>query len=148
MRVIVVRVQRAICKVDGITTGQIEKGFLLLVGFKNGDDSLVLPKMVKKVSGLRIFEDENNKLNKGLKEVNGDILSISQFTLYADMKNGNRPSFTNAMPGSMAKLLYDEFNKNLEDLGFKVEKGIFGADMKLEYINDGPCTIILDSDCL
>ncbi len=147
MRVIVQRVLNAKCLVDGQVVSQIGQGFLLLVGFCKSDTTEILPKMVKKVAGLRIFEDENHKLNKSLTDVKGNILSISQFTLYASMKSGNRPSFTEAMPGDKAILLFNEFNSLLHDtLNISIQEGVFGADMKLDFINDGPCTIILDSN--
>lgn len=146
MRVIVQRVTRASCSVNNEIVSKIDTGFMLLVGFNSNDDKTVIPKMVKKVSGLRIFEDENGKMNRSLHDVNGKILSISQFTLYANCKNGNRPSFTEAMPGNEAILLYNEFNNALRENNFEVLDGVFGEYMKIDFINDGPCTIILDSN--
>lgn len=146
MRVVVQRVKKASCLVDDNITGQIEKGFLLFIGFKSDDTKLESDKILKKVIGLRIFEDENGKMNKSLSDVKGEILAISQFTLYADCKHGNRPSFTQAMKYDQAISYYESFCKALEDNGYKVFRGIFGADMKIELINDGPVTIILDSD--
>ena len=145
MRVVVQRVKYASCTVDGKITGKIDKGFLLLVGFKKGDTLLEMNKVLKKVIGLRIFEDEEGKMNKSLSDVSGDILAISQFTLYADSRKGNRPSFVEAMEFDKASNYYDLFCDELSK-SFKVEKGIFGADMKIELLNDGPVTIILDSD--
>ena len=147
MRVVLQRVSKASVKVDGAITGEIEQGFLLLVGITPGDDELIVRKLARKCAELRIFEDENGKLNKGLKDVQGSILSISQFTLYADCKKGRRPGFDKAAKGDVAEPLYELFNKILrEEYELKVETGIFGADMKVELLNDGPVTIILDSE--
>lgn len=147
MRVVLQRVSKASVKVDGAITGEIEQGFLLLVGITPGDDEPVVRKLARKCAELRIFEDENGKLNKGLKDVQGSILSISQFTLYADCKKGRRPGFDKAAKGDIAEPLYELFNKILrEEYELKVETGIFGADMKVELLNDGPVTIILDSE--
>jgi len=148
MRVVVQRVKEASCVVDGNITGACKKGFLLFIGYKNDDTDIEMQKCLKKVSGLRIFEDENGKMNKSLKDVDGSILAISQFTLYADCKHGNRPSFTEAMEFNKANEMYKKFVDLLRKDGFKVETGIFGADMKISLINDGPVTIILDTDNL
>lgn len=148
MRLVIQRVSEATCKIDGNITGSINKGFMILVGIGLDDDKQVVEKMANKVAKLRIFEDENEKMNLDLNSVNGDILSISQFTLYADTSKGNRPSFNLARKGDEAKELYEYFNEVLSNLGFKVETGIFGADMKISLCNDGPVTIILDSDNL
>ena len=145
MRVVVQRVKYASCTVDEKITGKIDKGFLLLIGFKKGDTLLEMNKVLKKVIGLRIFEDEEGKMNKSLSDVDGNILAISQFTLYADSRKGNRPSFVEAMEFDKASSYYDLFCDELSKI-LKVEKGIFGADMKIELLNDGPVTIILDSD--
>ena len=146
MRLIVQRVSEASCKVDGKITGQIDQGFMVLVGLGLNDDEAVVKKMAEKFSKLRIFEDENGKINRSIYDVEGRVLSISQFTLYADCAKGNRPSFTDALGGEKAKRLYDLFNTCLRDLGLQVEEGIFGADMKISLVNDGPVTIILDSE--
>ena len=148
MRVVVQRVKHSGCTVDSKLICSIDKGFMLLIGFKKTDTLVELEKVIKKVSGLRIFEDENGKMNKSLKDVNGEILAISQFTLYADSKHGNRPSFTEAMEYRKANEYYDLFCDKLNQLGLVTKKGIFGADMKIDLINDGPVTIILDSDDL
>ena len=148
MRLIVQRVSEASCKVDGKITGQIDQGFMVLVGLGLNDDEAEVKKMAEKFSKLRIFEDENGKINRSIYDVEGRVLSISQFTLYADCAKGNRPSFTDALGGEKAKRLYDLFNTCLRDLGLQVEEGIFGADMKIALVNDGPVTIILDSEVL
>ena len=148
MRLVIQRVQRADCKVDSLLTGQIEKGFMVLVGLGQNDDEAIVEKMALKMSKLRIFEDENGKINRSIYDVDGKVLSISQFTLYADCAKGNRPSFTDALGGERAKQLYLYFNECLRKLDLHVEEGIFGADMKVSLVNDGPVTIILDSEVL
>lgn len=144
MKVVLQRVKYASCTVDNKITGEITKGYLLLVGFTNGDDTSKIDKAVKKILGLRIFEDENNKMNLSLKQVEGKILSISQFTLYADTNCGNRPSFVNALNPLEANELYKIFNDKLREQGYTVEEGIFGAHMDIKLLNDGPCTIIYE----
>lgn len=148
MRLVIQRVNNASCKVDASITGQIENGFMILVGFGLNDDKNIVEKLAEKVSKLRVFEDEEGKMNKSLFDVSGKILSISQFTLYADCSKGNRPSFTNALSGDKAIELYKYFNDCLRKLNISVEEGIFGADMKINLLNDGPVTIILDSEDL
>lgn len=148
MRVVVQRALNASCTVDGEVTGAIDKGFLLFIGYKENDTLEDEERILKKVSGLRIFEDEAGKMNKSLKDVNGSILAISQFTLYADCKKGNRPSFTEAMRFNEANNRYLGFCNRLKEMGYQVETGVFGADMKISLTNDGPVTIILDSDRL
>lgn len=145
MRVVIQRAKNAKCTVKGQMTGQIDHGYCIFVGFNNEDTEEIIDKMIHKILFLRIFEDENGKMNKSIQDVNGSILSISQFTLYADCKKGNRPSFTNAGKPDLATVLYDQFNQKLQNQGMHVEKGIFGADMKIELLNDGPVTIVLDS---
>lgn len=144
MRIVIQRVKSASCTVDNQITGSIEQGFMVLVGFCEDDNEATVSKMAAKLKKLRIFEDENGRMNLGLKDINGSILSISQFTLYADCKSGNRPSFSKAMKADKAIVLYNYFNKLLED-EFNVAKGIFGSDMKISLLNDGPVTIIMDS---
>ena len=144
MKVIVQRAKQAKCIIDGKVVGEIDNGYMLLVGFTHTDTSEQVDKMVKKVLNLRIFKDENDKMNLNIKQVNGSILSISQFTLYADPNSGNRPSFINSMNATDASKMYDEFNEKLRKEGMKVETGVFGADMKIDFINDGPVTIILE----
>lgn len=146
MRVIVQRVTNADCKVDGNITGKIDKGYMILVGFGLNDDEKIAIKMAEKLSKLRVFEDEQGKMNLSIFDVGGKILSISQFTLYADCAKGNRPSFTNAKPAAEAERLYLFFDEQLRKLSLEVEEGIFGADMKISLLNDGPVTIILDSE--
>ena len=145
MRTVIQRTAHASCTVEGKITGKIEKGYMLLTGFSPEDSKETAAKMALKISKLRIFEDENGKMNLSIFEVGGKILSISQFTLYADCTKGNRPSFIGAMNPGEATVLYDYFNECLRNTGLEVETGIFGADMKIELLNDGPVTIILDS---
>ena len=146
MRVVLQRVKHASCTIDGTVTGKIEQGLMLLVGITSTDTKEILEKVAKKCVELRIFEDENGKMNLGLKDINGKILSISQFTLYADCKKGRRPGFTNAARPEIASPMYDQFNDILRSYDVNVETGVFGADMKIELLNDGPVTIILDSE--
>ena len=148
MRVVVQRVSNANCKVDDKITGQIEKGFMLLVGFGLNDNYQIIEKMAEKISKLRIFDDENGKVNKSIFDIGGKILSISQFTLYADCTKGNRPSFTDALGGERAIEYYKYFNDCLRKLNLEVQEGIFGANMKISLLNDGPTTILLDSEVL
>lgn len=145
MRILIQRVSRASCKVDGRVTGEIQKGFLCLVGFTKTDTIEDVHLLSNKTIGLRVFEDENHKMNRALQDIGGSILAISQFTLYADCKHGNRPSFTNALEFNYANELYDAYCRDLEGNNIPVAKGIFGADMKIELLNDGPVTILLDS---
>ncbi len=144
MRVVVQRVLKASCLVDGTVVSTISQGLLLLVGLKHSDTTQEVTKMAQKISKMRIFEDQSGKMNLSLMDIKGEILSISQFTLYANPYNGNRPSFTEAMNPSFAKTLYEKFNDELRALGIKVENGIFGADMKLDIVCDGPVTINLE----
>ena len=144
MRVVVQRVKRASCTIEGEIYSKIDTGFLLLVGFTHTDSIKEVKYLAKKIAGLRVFEDENGKMNLSLKAVNGKILSISQFTLYADTKDGNRPAFINAMKPDMANELYNLFNEELRSYDIEVYTGIFGSDMKIDLLNDGPVTIIYD----
>ena len=147
MRVVVQRCSRAEVRIDGQVAGQIGKGFMVLVGVTDGDGRQEAELLAKKVAQMRVFEDGDGKMNLGLKEVDGAILSISQFTLYADCKKGNRPSFINAARPEVAEPLYDYFNEVLRtQYGLQVEKGRFGADMKVDFVNDGPVTILLDTE--
>lgn len=144
MKVVVQRAKAANVKVDGKEVGQISKGLLLLVGFTQTDTDKEIDWMVNKVLNLRIFDDEDGVMNKSVKDVKGEILSVSQFTLYADSRKGNRPSYLNALRGEEAIVLYDKFNQKLKEQNIVVETGIFGADMKVSFTNDGPVTIILE----
>lgn len=146
MRFVIQRVSNAVCKVDDQITGEINRGFLVFIGVREGDSKAEADKLVKKMLGLRIFEDENGKTNLGLKDVTGSLLLISQFTLYADCKKGFRPSFTNAGNPQMANELYQYIIEECKKENQNVQTGIFGADMKIELLNDGPFTIILDSN--
>lgn len=144
MKVLVQRVLSSSVEVDNKIVGQINKGLMLLVGFTDSDTDKEIDYMVDKIINLRIFDDENGVMNKSLIDVNGSILSISQFTLYADTRKGRRPSYIKALNGDKAILLYDKFNNKLKEENIKVETGIFGADMKVFLINDGPITIMLE----
>ena len=144
MKVVIQRCSNASCKVDGKITGKIDEGLMILVGFCEDDNTETLKYMAKKIVNLRIFPDENNIMNKSVLDIGGSILSISQFTLYADTKKGNRPSYINSMSGSEAIKLYDLFNEKLRKY-INVSTGVFGADMKVNIINDGPTTILLES---
>ncbi len=147
MRIIIQRTFQAEVRIDDHVVGQIGKGFLLLVGVTDGDTQADADYLAKKVAQMRIFEDTEGKMNLSLNEVEGQILSISQFTLYADCRHGNRPSFIKAARPEVADPLYNYFNDVLRhQYGLHVETGRFGADMKVDFINDGPVTIILDSD--
>lgn len=144
MKLVVQRVKNAKVDVDGKTVGSIEKGFLVLLGVTHNDTKETADYLVKKLCNLRVFGDENDKMNLGLKDINGEILIISQFTLYADCTGGNRPSFTNAAKPDFANELYEYFCNKCKENNIKVEKGIFGADMKVSLLNDGPVTIVLE----
>lgn len=146
MKFVIQRVTHASVTVDEKTLGAIGKGFLVLIGVSGTDTKEIADKMVKKLIGLRIFEDENGKTNLDIHAVGGELLLISQFTLYADCHHGNRPSFINAGKPDMASALYEYIIEACRKEVPKVERGEFGADMKVELLNDGPFTIVLDSD--
>ena len=146
MKIVVQRVKEASVTIDGEIHGAIEQGYLLLVGIKDEDDEVIAQKMADKVRKLRIFEDEAGKMNLAIEQIGGKILSISQFTLFADCAKGNRPSFAKAGSPAHAEALYLYFNDCLRKMGLVVEEGIFGADMKVQLLNDGPVTILLDTD--
>jgi len=145
MKLVIQRVIHASCSIDNKIVGKCEKGYMILVGIGLDDNKDIVQKLASKVNKLRIFEDDAGKMNLSIKDVNGSILSISQFTLYADCKGGNRPSFVNAGKPFIAKELYLYFNECLRKEDIHVEEGIFGADMKIDLLNDGPVTIIMDS---
>jgi D-tyrosyl-tRNA(Tyr) deacylase len=146
MRAILQRVSEASCKVDSNITGQIGTGFLVLLGIEDADTTDDVQWLAQKITGMRIFGDENGLMNKTLADVDGDILLISQFTLFAQTKKGNRPSFIRAAKPDKAIPLYEQMIKTLTELtGKKVEAGIFGADMKISLVNDGPVTIVMDT---
>lgn len=145
MRVLVQRSLESNVVIDGKVNGYINKGLVLLVGFTDGDNIQDIEKLAKKVVNLRIFDDENGVMNKSIIDIEGEILSISQFTLYGDAKKGNRPSYIKALNGNEATKLYDLFNDELRKYNIKVDTGIFGADMLVNIKNDGPVTIWLES---
>lgn len=145
MRFIIQRVAKASVTVDGNVTGQIEKGFLVLIGVSEDDTKEIADKMIKKLVGMRIFEDENGKTNLALADVGGSLLLVSQFTLYADCKKGNRPSFIKAGNPQMAEEMYNYIIEQCKKEVENVQVGIFGADMKVQLLNDGPFTVLLDS---
>ena len=145
MRVVLQRVAHASVTVDGEIIGKIQCGFLLLVGVTHDDAMEDMEYLVRKIVQMRIFEDEEGKLNRSIQDIGGEILSVSQFTLYADTKKGNRPSFSKAAPWDVALEMFEQFNGLLRESGIPVETGQFGADMKVELLNDGPVTILLDS---
>ncbi len=144
MKVVVQRVQNANVTVRDKKVGEINKGLLLLVGFTQNETQENIDWMVKKITNLRIFDDQDGIMNISIKDIKGEILSVSQFTLYADSKKGNRPSYIKALNGEEAIILYNKFNKKLKETGLKVEEGIFGEDMQVSLTNDGPITIILE----
>ncbi len=144
MRILVQRSGKACVTVSEKVVGKIDSGLMLLVGFTEGDDLEAVKHLAKKTVNLRIFPDENDVMNKSLLDFGGDILSISQFTLYGDAKKGNRPSYINALKNDLAIPLYDAFNEELRSYGVKVETGVFGADMDIEFTNIGPTTILLE----
>ena len=148
MRFVIQRVTNADVKVDGQTLGEIGKGFMVLIGVSDTDTKEIADKMIKKMIGLRIFEDENGKTNLSLETVGGSLLLISQFTLYANCKKGNRPSFIEAGEPKMAEEMYEYIIEKCRESVPVVERGQFGADMKVSLTNDGPYTIILDSEKL
>ena len=144
MKIIIQRVSSASVSVDSQITGSIGTGYLVLLGVGQSDSKETADRLIKKLINLRIFADENGKTNLSIKQVNGSLLIVSQFTLYADCSHGNRPSFTNAAPPALAEELYEYFIQKCKEEIPTVEHGIFGADMKVELINDGPFTVILE----
>lgn len=146
MRIVLQRVKSASVSIDETVVGKIGVGFVLLVGIADSDTEAELDYLVRKITKLRVFEDLVGKMNLAIEDVGGQILSISQFTLYADTKKGNRPSFTKAGAPDFADKMYQLFNKKLWDTGLTVETGEFGANMQVQLINDGPVTIIFDTE--
>ena len=145
MRCVVQRVSRASVTVEGKITGQVEKGYMVLVGVEQGDDEQDVRYCADKVAGLRVFEDENGKMNRSVKDVGGAVLAVSQFTLLGDARHGRRPSFSNAARPEEANALYEAFCQALRAENIRVETGVFQTDMQVELVNDGPVTILLDS---
>lgn len=144
MKLVIQRVSEAKVEVENKIVGKIGKGFLVLFGAKEGDTKEQADFLVKKLYNLRVFKDENDKMNLSINDIDGELLIVSQFTLYADCQKGNRPSFTNAAKPDIANELYEYFIEECKKMVKKVEKGIFGADMKVSLLNDGPVTIILE----
>lgn len=146
MKAVIQRVAHSTVTVDGELKGSVNQGFMILLGVVQGDTKDDADKLIKKIPVLRIFEDENGKMNRSCLDINGEMLVISQFTLCADCSHGRRPSFINSAPPDEANMLYEYFVEELKKAGVKkVDTGVFGADMKVELLNDGPVTIILDS---
>ena len=145
MRIVLTTVLSASVTIDNEIVGKINRGFCLLVGFTHDDNKEIVDKMIDKMLGLRVFPDENGLTNLSIYDIKGEILSVSQFTLYADLAKGRRPSFVNAMKPDEAKALYGYFNEQVKAKYGAVETGVFGADMKVSSVNDGPFTVILDS---
>jgi len=146
MKIVLQRVLRAQVDIDGETVGKIGKGYLLLLGVSNTDTEEIADKMIEKVARLRIFADDNGKTNLNIEQVEGEVLVVSQFTLYADCRKGNRPSFINAGAPEHAQRLYDYTLNRCRELFKNTQHGIFGADMKVSLVNDGPFTLVLDSE--
>ena len=145
MRIVLTTVTKASVEIDNQVVGQINRGFCVLVGFTHDDTKVVVDKMIDKMLGLRVFMDENGLTNLSIYDVAGEILSVSQFTLYADLAKGRRPSFVNAMKPEDAKALYEYFNEQIKIKFGAVQTGVFGADMKVNSVNDGPFTVVMDS---
>ena len=147
MKIVIQRSLESNVLINNKIVGSINKGMVILVGFTDGDNELIIDKMINKILKLRIFDDEQGIMNKSIQDIEGSILSVSQFTLYADTKKGNRPSYSKAMKSNEASKLYDLFNEKLKKY-INVETGIFGSDMKVNITNDGPVTIIIESEDL
>lgn len=148
MKILIQRSLHSSVTINNVLKGEIDKGLVIFVGFTNNDNEEIIDKMINKLINLRIFTDCEGLMNLSLMDTKGQILSISQFTLYADTSKGRRPSFTEALNPNDASNLYDIFNKKLKDLNIKVQTGIFGSDMKVNITNDGPVTILLDSNSI
>ena len=145
MRIVLQRVLEAKVEVDSVVTGQINKGYLLFIGIANDDNKQIADKMIEKIAKLRIFEDSNGKTNLSIDQLDGEVLLVSQFTLYADCKKGNRPSFLNAGNPDLAKKLYEYIIEKCSVIFKNTQCGVFGANMKVSLVNDGPFTLVLDS---
>ena len=145
MKAVVQRTKEVTLKVNGELISQIPHGLIVYFGVKVGDDFSKADYLASKISKLRVFEDENGKMNKSVKDVGGEIMSVSQFTLYGECRKGNRPSFILAEEPEKANAMYEKFIEKVKETGLKTEKGVFGADMKVELLNDGPVTIIIES---
>ena len=148
MRAVLTRVKSASVAIDGVVAGEIGQGFLILLGVGPEDDENTCRYLAEKALGLRIFEDENEKMNLGLADVGGQVLVVSQFTLYGNCRKGRRPSFVEAADPEKGNRLYEQFLKDCEELGYPPQHGRFGADMQVQSVNDGPVTLILDTDQL
>ena len=148
MKAVLTRVKSASVAIDGQVVGRIGQGFLILLGVGPNDTEKECRYLAEKALGLRVFEDENGKMNLGLEQVQGQVLVVSQFTLYGNCRKGRRPSFTEAAPPELGNRLYEQFLKDCEELGYPPQHGRFGADMQVESVNDGPVTLILDTDQL
>ena len=148
MRAVLTRVKSASVAIDGQVVGKIGQGFLILLGVGPEDTQKQCRYLAEKALGLRIFEDENGKMNLGLEQIGGEVLVVSQFTLYGNCRKGRRPSFTEAAGPDLGNRLYEQFLQDCRDLGYEPQHGRFGADMKVESVNDGPVTLILDTDQL
>lgn len=148
MKTVLQRVTSAKVTIDEKVCGEIAKGYLLLVGIGKQDTEETVRSMAEKIKKLRLFEDENGKTNLSIADVGGEVLAVSQFTLYANCKKGTRPSFIDAAPPELANRLYEKFLQDCRELFGSVKHGEFGADMKIDLVNDGPFTIVLDSDCM
>ena len=148
MRAVLTRVKSASVTIDGETVGKIGQGFLILLGVGPNDTEKECRYLAEKALGLRIFEDENEKMNLGLGDVRGEVLVVSQFTLYGNCRKGRRPSFVGAADPELGNKLYEKFLSICEELGYPPQHGRFGADMQVESVNDGPCTLLLDTDQL
>ncbi len=145
MRAVVQRVTSASVAVDGSTVGAISRGLLVFLGVGHDDTGATAERLARKIAGLRIFEDDDGRMNRSCAEAGGDVLCISQFTLYGDVRRGNRPSFTDAAPPETAEHLYRAFCVGIEAEGLRCEQGVFGADMEVAIVNDGPVTLVLDT---
>ena len=145
MRVILQRSKRATVTVEGHVTGAIDSGYVLLVGITHEDTEKDADYCARKIAQMRLFEDEDGKMNRSCAEADGEVLCVSQFTLYGEVRRGNRPSFDSAAPGAIAEPLYEAFCVELERLGIRCSRGVFGAEMAVHLVNDGPVTLILDT---